>query len=505
METLIGPEPAMYVAEMLLRVQLLALDEGHPDPRHCEHWWNWRDWPFDGRQWSYEGAINRYKLDKKVHAEWKRRQNFPVGSGILEGSGLCIERKLEGGMLWGEKKFPEGGRTCIRSSSKVVCPPSERIDEFMVQLFKEATDLDKRQSYDAAIKRGKPINSLPVKEEFNQEVKEHLGGYGNILTMQYFGCTDAFATRGEQNDGSELNAPSLMIGATLPCATEEGVVKTVMVVAEIPLRPMGMESFVEACHDRIAGFVFSVDDDDEDGSPSNSVTVKYVESCHYDLDTLDHDEKDALLEDRALTVHRLLKNVPNPGVDKQNLLSNVSFPRDLPAVKPDAGFGLPPERTLSLMTGIHRADPRWPLVKPNSVCLECGKDPTSADGKLLHCSKCGVRHFCSSQCMATSWRSDTWSHKHECTSWCEIEQGQVGKSLEDTLKELVEEGSVSLGEDNKVDAALSMLQRELGHATVTEKYDSVEEMRYGQRQRAKEIRKAKREGKKGKKKGKKKK
>lgn len=137
----------MYVAEKLLQVLSISVEQGNPDPRDSEHWWDWRDWPFDGRQWSYEGTINRYKLDKKVHAEWKRRQNFSVGSAIKEGSGLCIERKLEGAMLWGEKKFPEGGRTCIRSSTKVACPPSERIDKFMIQLFKEATDLGKRQSY----------------------------------------------------------------------------------------------------------------------------------------------------------------------------------------------------------------------------------------------------------------------------------------------------------------------------------------------------------------------
>eukprot|EP00574_Skeletonema_japonicum_P007860 CAMPEP_0201727516 /NCGR_PEP_ID=MMETSP0593-20130828/12545_1 /ASSEMBLY_ACC=CAM_ASM_000672 /TAXON_ID=267983 /ORGANISM="Skeletonema japonicum, Strain CCMP2506" /LENGTH=500 /DNA_ID=CAMNT_0048219349 /DNA_START=67 /DNA_END=1569 /DNA_ORIENTATION=- len=500
MEAFLGPEPAMYIAEMLLRVIDVAFDKGHPDPRHSEHWWDWRDWPFDGRQWTYEGTINRYKLDKKDHAEWKRRQNFSVGSGIKEGSGLHIERKLEGGMLWGEKKFPEG-RTCIRSSTKVVCPPSyECVDDFMVELFKEATDLDKRLSYDAAIKRDKPIKALPVRDEFSQEVAEHVGCSADVLTMKYFGCTDAFATRGEQN--GEDNAPSLMIGATVPY---EGF-QNLIVVAEIPLRPMGMDMFVEACHDRIAGFLFCTDDDSEEGSSSsNAVNVTYVESCQYDLDTLDHNEKDALLEDRALTVHRLLKSIPNPGVDTQHLLSDVSFPRHLPDVKPDAGFSLPPQRTLSLMNGVHRADPRWPLVKPNSVCLECGKDPTSAGGKLLHCSKCGVRHFCSSKCMATSWRSDTWSHKNECTSWCQMQQSQVGKSIEDTFKELVADGHIMpRREDGAADEALSMLQRRLGKSTLTEKYDSVEEMRDGQRQRAKETRKAKREGKKGKKKGKKK-
>jgi len=78
--------------------------------------------------------------------------------------------------------------------------------------------------------------------------------------------------------------------------------KTVFVVAEAPMRTMG---FVDACHDRIAGFVFNVESNAEEGQ-SSAVNITYVESCLYDLDTLDHDEKDALLEDRALIVHRLL-------------------------------------------------------------------------------------------------------------------------------------------------------------------------------------------------------
>lgn len=65
MEAIVGPEPGKIVAEALTRVLDLAFDEGHPDPRHSEHWWDWRDWPFDGRQWTYDGSINRYKLDKK--------------------------------------------------------------------------------------------------------------------------------------------------------------------------------------------------------------------------------------------------------------------------------------------------------------------------------------------------------------------------------------------------------------------------------------------------------
>lgn len=364
----------------------------------------------------------------------------------------------------------------------------------MIELLTEAADLDKRSSYDAAIKRDKPIKGLPFKEVFSQEVEAVLGENCKVLMMQYFGCTDAFATRGEQK--GEDNVPSLLIGAKVLYETSPGVLKNVMVVAETPMRPMGMTMFVEASHDRIAGFVFSVDDVEESTS-SNAVNVTYVESCQYDLDTLDHNEKDALLEDRALIVHRFLENYLKPVEVTHNLLSDVSFPRYLPAVKPDAGNMLPPERTITLMHAIHRADPRWPLVKPNSVCLECGNEPNITCGKLLHCSKCGVRKFCSSECMATSWRSNTWSHKDECANHCNLQQSQVGRSIEDGFKELVEEGH---SED-----VLSQLEQLLGTTSFKEKYDSVEEMRDGHRQKAKETRKANREGKKGKKKGKKKK
>jgi hypothetical protein len=78
MEAIVGPEPGKYVAKAIQRVIELAYDEGHPDPRHSEHWWDWKDWPIDGRQWDYDGSINRYQLDKKIHSEWKRRQSNAV-------------------------------------------------------------------------------------------------------------------------------------------------------------------------------------------------------------------------------------------------------------------------------------------------------------------------------------------------------------------------------------------------------------------------------------------
>jgi len=507
MEALIGPQPGKIAAETVRHVLDLAFEKGHPDPRHSEHWWDWRDWPFDGRQWSYDGSVNRYKLDKQIHAEWKRRQNFPPNSG-MEGSELRVERKLEGGVLWGEKQFPNG-RTSLRSS-RSIC--HENPNKLRDHLFMEACDLKKRSSYDASIMPNKPMPNLPMDDKFKHDYLEEYYGAdisGEIIThdvlgFKFFGCTGSFATRGEQDD-EDNSVPSLLIAATVVYETSPGVLKNVLVIAETPIRSV-MTDFADLCHDRVAGFVISdegiLDDEGHTVPPSSAVTVTYVESCQYDLDTLDHDEKDAVLEDRALTVHRLLKNCP--GVDTHNMLLEVSSPRDLPAVKPEAGF-MPPERMVTFSMTVHRADPRWPLVKPNSVCLECGKDPTTTGGgKLLHCSKCGVRKFCSGGCMAKSWNSDTWSHKVECKSWCKIQQSQVGTSMEGMFKQCVEESAVPI-EDDKVDATLSLLQETLGEATLNETYESVEEMRDGLRQRAKQNRKAKRDGKKGKKKGKKKK
>lgn len=533
MEAIVGPEPGKYVAKAIQRVIELAYDEGHPDPRHSEHWWDWKDWPFDGRQWDYDGSINRYQLDKNIHSEWKRRQKQACsvesgesesddhnGSG-MEASGLKVQRKLEGGMLWKQQKFPNG-RTCIRSSSKVDILPSVDIEKFKAGMFNTVVNLTNRASYDAAIKPDKPIQDLPMNDQFKQEYTEAINNSDNeklrvntirgskIVATKFFGCTGPFAVKGEQEYGEE-SVPSLMVGALVLYQSSiggihNGGIHNLFVVAEVPMRPMGMEeTFIEASFNRLAGFVFNVEDIMEEGGKSSgeAITVTYVESCDYDLDTLDHDEKDAVLEDRALIVHRLLKNCP--GADPSNLLLEVSFPRHLPAVKPVAEFSLPPYRTVSFMSTVHRADPRWPLVKPNSVCLECGKDPTNDGGKLLHCSKCSVRRFCSSKCMAKSWRSDTWSHKVECTSWCNVQQGMLGSSLEDKFREMVEEGGKYSMQADELDANISMLEQAVGSTTLNARYDSLEEMRDGERQRAKENRKAKRDGKKGKKKGKKKK
>jgi len=437
-----------------------------------------------------------------VNAEWERRtKNLPPNTG-MEGSELHFVRKLEGGLLWGEKSFPKG-RTSIRSS-RSFCPPSTSTgDAFIKDLFQEARDLTKRSSYDASIKPNRPPQKLPMNDKFKREFEEEFErdddkccagvlSAAGVFDINFYYCTDSFATRGEQLSLKEADGgiPSLSVSAAVAYATSTGEFKTIYVVAEAPLRTMG---FVDACHDRIAGFVFGLESNAEKGQ-SNAVNITYVESCLYDLDTLDHDEKDAVLEDRALIVHRLLKNCP--GVDAQNLLLEVSSPQHLPTVKPEATF-LPPLRMVSFMTTTHRADLRWPLAKPNSLCLECGKDPTATGGKLLHCSKCNMRKFCSSECMAKSWKSDTWCHKVECKRLCNLQQSQVGTSMEEQFKEL-------MGTHQGLDAQLSMLENLLGKASLKDKYESVEEMTDAHRDRAREARKAKRDGKKGKKKGNKK-
>ena len=86
-----------------------------------------------------------------------------------------------------------------------------------------------------------------------------------------------------------------------------------------------------------------------------------------------------------------------------------------------------------------------------------------------------------------------------------MQQGMLGSSLEDKFREMVEEGGKYSMQADELDANISMLEQAVGSTTLNARYDSLEEMRDGERQRAKENRKAKRDGKKGKKKGKKKK
>ena len=82
------PEPGKYCASMVRRVLDLAFDEGHSDPRHSEHWWEWVNWPIDGRQWEYNGQINRYEVNNKAVADHEKR----VHLGGIRGSDLKIER-----------------------------------------------------------------------------------------------------------------------------------------------------------------------------------------------------------------------------------------------------------------------------------------------------------------------------------------------------------------------------------------------------------------------------
>lgn len=221
MEAIIGPQPGKIAADIVRRVLDVAFDKGHPDPRHSEHWWDWKDWPFDGRQWEYDGQLNRYKFNKKVNAEWERRAKILPPNTGMNGSDLHVVRKLEGGLLWGDKKFPNG-RTSIRSS-RSFCPPSTSSGEaFMEDLFVEASNLTKRSSYDASIKPKRPIQKLPLNDKFVREFEEEfykckadilVDRSLGVLNLNFYICTDSFATRGEQLSLKEADGgvPSLSL------------------------------------------------------------------------------------------------------------------------------------------------------------------------------------------------------------------------------------------------------------------------------------------------------
>ena len=102
---MLGPDPGSFYASIVRRVLELALDPGHPDPRHSEHWWAWADWPLDGRQW--DRIDGSFKLDRGALSEHKERSSL---EGAL-GSKLKVERKLEG-IIWDTDR----PRTAIRST-----------------------------------------------------------------------------------------------------------------------------------------------------------------------------------------------------------------------------------------------------------------------------------------------------------------------------------------------------------------------------------------------------
>lgn len=286
-------------------------------------------------------------------------------------------------------------------------------------------------------------------------------------------------------------APSISVTAVMYYKDSSGVQKTVAVIADAPLAGNG---YIDRLHNRIAGFVFT-EEDFKDGQ-CNAVNVTYVESSMNDLEPLDHDDKDALLEDRALIVHRLIQNTL--GKKAKNYPTEVSKPLYLPVIKPDAS-GFPPVRTLTTKMTIHLADPRWPFAKPNSLCLECGRDPKVSGGKLLLCSKCGVRLFCSKECMDKSWKSDVWCHRMECERKCAHEESTLGKSMREMFNGLLGKQEISPAE---VERRLAIMEKSMGQAALDEKFETVPEMREKLRQDAKGARKAQRSAKKKKGKGK---
>jgi hypothetical protein len=104
--------------------------------------------------------------------------------------------------------------------------------------------------------------------------------------------------------------PSLSVSTSMTgIDATTGKRTTYAVIAEAP---MPVEDFAENLQHRVAGFVFRSEADADSGvrggTSSNDVHIPYVESSLNVLRTLDDDEKDSFLEDRALIVNRLVTN-----------------------------------------------------------------------------------------------------------------------------------------------------------------------------------------------------
>jgi hypothetical protein len=186
-------------------------------------------------------------------------------------------------------------------------------------------------------------------------------------------------------------------------------------------------------------------------------------------------------------MHRLVVN--SLGWDPNNTSKYVQNVRTRPGGRPDASLGLPPIRTLETMYTVQRADPRWPLKNPNTVCLECGCAPKSVDpnskvDKLLTCSKCHIRQFCSMECLAMSWKSDIWSHRVECKRSRQEEEHMVGTSVRENFINL----AAVKGVDGR--AGFQELERTLGQASLDEKANTVEELREQRQGKVEGARKA---------------
>jgi hypothetical protein len=406
-------------------------------------------------------------------------------------SKLKVERKLEG-IIWDHDKPHMALRsTGAFALDMIIEEPPDKSDEdgslpdpeecdastwFPAVL--EACNLAKRHTWDASILKqfaGSPIPagvtvhlSDQAQTQFKTEnpfapffervcpnvvLDEEDDEEDDDLTLSVllYSCTDAFPTRDDQREIQErltddMGTKSVCVQASFPYIDPlTGKMRIVCVVAEAPI-PVSDGVFVEQVWDRIAGFVFFQDDSvertlpvvrapaantgEDDAAPQGVVYVTYVEACNCDFESLNDSEKDSILEDRALVVNRLMSQVAKP-IAKPALypLTVRTPPSDSKSIR-----GMPPSRTLTCYQTIQRADPRWPMVPPNSVCLECGKGPKHEDEtqrveNLMTFTRCRTRMFCSKECLAKSWKNPVWPHKHECNKVHQHHQSNVGTSL----------------------------------------------------------------------------
>lgn len=513
MEVLLRPQQA---ATLVHRILVLARDQGHADPRHCDHYWEWKQWPMDGRQWSYNGELGTYDLNQEQVLEHERRCALQQQQGY-EDTGVVIERKLEG-VLWGAKKFPKG-RTVVRGKRTFpnawfpvtvdsgdddddddADDEDDSVGDFgcLPDLLVTASCISLRRLYDASITKEGTIKTGKPSEQYDQLFRALLyvttnGKWHGFLagSWSFFICSDSvFAAPGEQDTTDGV--PCVCFGAMVVNA-ETGSRCGVVVDTIIPPRESIPESsyLADRLDERIAGFVIEESADD-------SCSITYVESAMNDLETLGGDQKDAFLVDRALMVNRFVASVASEE-HRADLLQHVPTLRH---GRPDASMGFPPLRSVELRMPVYRADPRFPLMKPNSMCLECGKvpqriDPESSVECLLACSKCHVRLFCSKECLGNSWKSDIWPHKTECKCMNQQDLHEVGSSLRKSYQEAVACGQAVLPSEKKFQEIMARNGLDIDETAPP----TVEELRSQRESKQKSARKfAKKKKKRGKKK-----
>jgi hypothetical protein len=488
-ETLLGgSNPGTFCANAVrsvLEIAFVNQDENaaSEDPRHKDNWWAWQDWPLDGRQWERTTyGASKMKLDRSAVSEHKSRKDMTG----LHGSKLQVERKLEG-IMWDE----DNPRLTLRSRGKFDLDLLKELSDGAGEQEKEDEDEDVppfnsarrwlpattmasnmalRHKWDAAVTQGNFLDNLSLSlneqemDQFQSErpflpflkhllpnITHYLEEAIDVTTTAYF-CTDAFATRDQQQailektpeDGEGVASIRIRAEFTYfdPAYSEK--VRAICVVAEAPF-----PNFAQDIDNRVAGFVFFQDDDmsdmpialapgkEESTDPVPSFCVTYVETCEAEFPGLTDTQKDSLLEDRALIVHRLMAQVAKPEYKSAftPLQVRTTHYQDKHQI-----HGLASIPLLDRQFTTRRPDPRWPLVPPNSACLECGKGPKHQDETmrvpedLLSCTGCGVRKFCSKECLAKSWRSPIWPHKYECNKARGLDEEHVGVSLRQTAR-----------------------------------------------------------------------